>query len=256
MTTSHEANVHAIAIEGNFDDCQALVKAMFNDHAFRDKVKLSGVNSINWGRIMAQIVYYFAAASRLGAPERPVSFTVPTGNFGDIFAGYAAKRMGLPIAGWSSPPTATTSWRARSSGRYESPASRHFLAIDGHPGVVQFRAAALRGVRPRRDIRHAADGRAFAIGRLHASRRSSFEDRGRIRGGGGQRSRNRIGHGCDAEGRRLQGRSAYGGRGPRRSATPRGRTHDYPCDSASGEVSRCGRGGLRRTSGAARSSAR
>ena len=98
MTTSHEANVHAIAIEGNFDDCQALVKAMFNDHAFRDKVKLSGVNSINWGRIMAQIVYYFVAASRLGAPEREVAFSVPTGNFGDIFAGYAAKRMGLPIA--------------------------------------------------------------------------------------------------------------------------------------------------------------
>jgi threonine synthase len=70
---------------------------MFNDHAFRDRVKLSGVNSINWGRIMAQIVYYFVAASRLGAPEREVSFTVPTGNFGDIFAGYAAKRMGLPV---------------------------------------------------------------------------------------------------------------------------------------------------------------
>ncbi len=97
MTTAREANVHAVAIEGNFDDCQALVKAMFNDHAFRDRVKLSGVNSINWGRIMAQIVYYFVAASRLGAPEREVSFTVPTGNFGDIFAGYAAKRMGLPV---------------------------------------------------------------------------------------------------------------------------------------------------------------
>jgi threonine synthase len=97
MTTAGDANVHAVAVEGNFDDCQALVKAMFNDHAFRDRVKLSGVNSINWGRIMAQIVYYFAAASRLGAPERAVSFTVPTGNFGDIFAGYAAKRMGLPI---------------------------------------------------------------------------------------------------------------------------------------------------------------
>jgi threonine synthase len=97
MTTAGDANVHAVAVEGNFDDCQALVKAMFNDHAFRDRVKLSGVNSINWGRIMAQIVYYFVAASRLGAPEREVSFSVPTGNFGDIFAGYAAKRMGLPI---------------------------------------------------------------------------------------------------------------------------------------------------------------
>jgi threonine synthase len=97
MTTSTAANVHAIAVEGNFDDCQALVKGMFNDHAFRDRTKLSGVNSINWGRIMAQIVYYFSSALSLGAPDRAVSFTVPTGNFGDIFAGYAAKRMGLPV---------------------------------------------------------------------------------------------------------------------------------------------------------------
>ncbi|MGB3388811.1 MAG: threonine synthase [Pseudaminobacter sp.] len=97
MTTSSAANVHALAIEGNFDDCQDLVKAMFNDHAFRDRVSLSGVNSINWARIMAQIVYYFSSALSLGAPDRPASFTVPTGNFGDIFAGYAAKRMGLPV---------------------------------------------------------------------------------------------------------------------------------------------------------------
>jgi len=97
MTTSTAANVHALAIEGNFDDCQGLLKDMFNDHAFRDRVALSGVNSINWARIMAQIVYYFSSALSLGAPDRPVSFTVPTGNFGDIFAGYAAKKMGLPI---------------------------------------------------------------------------------------------------------------------------------------------------------------
>jgi threonine synthase len=97
MTTPTAANVHTLAIEGNFDDCQGLVKEMFNDHAFRDRVRLSGVNSINWARIMAQIVYYFSSALSLGAPDRPVSFTVPTGNFGDIFAGYAARRMGLPI---------------------------------------------------------------------------------------------------------------------------------------------------------------
>ncbi|RVA47543.1 threonine synthase [Mesorhizobium sp. M7A.F.Ca.CA.004.11.1.1] len=97
MTTSTAANVHALAIEGNFDDCQGLLKDMFNDHGFRDRVALSGVNSINWARIMAQIVYYFSSALSLGAPDRPVSFTVPTGNFGDIFAGYAAKKMGLPI---------------------------------------------------------------------------------------------------------------------------------------------------------------
>jgi threonine synthase len=97
MTTSAAANVHALAIEGNFDDCQGLIKGLFNDHRFRDSVNLSGVNSINWARIMAQIVYYFSSAIALGSPDRPVSFTVPTGNFGDIFAGYGAKRMGLPI---------------------------------------------------------------------------------------------------------------------------------------------------------------
>ncbi|KKC41250.1 threonine synthase [Devosia epidermidihirudinis] len=97
MTTVLDANVHNIAIEGTFDDCQNIVKAMFNNHNFRDRVRLSGVNSINWGRIVAQIVYYFTAAVSLGAPHRKVSFTVPTGNFGDIFAGYCAKAMGLPI---------------------------------------------------------------------------------------------------------------------------------------------------------------
>jgi threonine synthase len=97
MTTAPDANVHAVAIEGTFDDCQALVKAMFNHHAFRDRVKLSGVNSINWARIVAQAVYYFTAAVALGSPHRKVAFTVPTGNFGDIYAGYVASKMGLPI---------------------------------------------------------------------------------------------------------------------------------------------------------------
>ncbi len=97
MTTVSDANVHCLAIEGDFDDCQALVKDMFNDLEFRDQLQLSGVNSINWGRIMAQVVYYFTSATALGAPDREISFTVPTGNFGDIFAGYVAKRMGLPI---------------------------------------------------------------------------------------------------------------------------------------------------------------
>jgi threonine synthase len=97
MTTVNDAAVHPLAVKGNFDDCQALVKALFNDHGFRDEVQLSGVNSINWARIMAQIVYFFFAATALGAPHRKVSFSVPTGNFGDIFAGLVAKRMGLPI---------------------------------------------------------------------------------------------------------------------------------------------------------------
>lgn len=97
MTTVNAKNVHAIAVDGTFDDCQALVKAMFNHHAFRDSLRLSGVNSINWARIVAQIVYYFTASVSLGAPHREVSFSVPTGNFGDILAGWVAKKMGLPI---------------------------------------------------------------------------------------------------------------------------------------------------------------
>ena len=98
MTGAAESNVHNIAVEGTFDDCQALVKALFNDHALRDSLALAGVNSINWARIMAQTVYYFTSAAALGAPAREVGFAVPTGNFGDIFAGYAASRMGLPIS--------------------------------------------------------------------------------------------------------------------------------------------------------------
>jgi threonine synthase len=97
MTTVDRPNVHALAIEGTFDDCQQMVKELFNDLAFRDEMNLSGVNSINWARILAQIVYYFFGAVALGAPDRPVSFAVPTGNFGDVLAGYYAKRMGLPI---------------------------------------------------------------------------------------------------------------------------------------------------------------
>ncbi len=97
MTAVEGDNVHALAIEGTFDDCQAIVKGLFNHHAFRDQVSLSGVNSINWARIVAQAVYYFTAAVALGAPHRKLAFTVPTGNFGDVYAGYVAKRMGLPI---------------------------------------------------------------------------------------------------------------------------------------------------------------
>jgi len=98
MTTVLSPNVFNIAVEGSFDDCQDLVKAMFNDHRFRDELSLSAVNSINWARVMAQIVYYVAAAVALGAPDRPVSFAVPTGNFGNVYAGYAARQMGLPVA--------------------------------------------------------------------------------------------------------------------------------------------------------------
>jgi threonine synthase len=98
MTTVPSANVHAIAIQGTFDDCQDLVKAMFADEAMRRRHQLSAVNSINWARIMAQVVYYVAAAVALGAPDRPIAFTVPTGNFGNVYAAHVARLMGLPIA--------------------------------------------------------------------------------------------------------------------------------------------------------------
>ncbi|MET0269078.1 MAG: threonine synthase [Sphingomonas sp.] len=98
MTTVLAPNVHNIAIDGSFDDAQALVKAMFADRDFAGRFSLSAVNSINWARLMAQVVYYFYAAVRLGAPGRPVAFSVPTGNFGDVFAGYVAAKMGLPVA--------------------------------------------------------------------------------------------------------------------------------------------------------------
>ena len=98
MTTVRAPNVHNIAIRGDFDTAQALVKAMFNDAAFSRRFRLSAVNSINWARLMAQVVYYFYAAVRLGAPEREIAFSVPTGNFGDVFAGYVAAKMGLPVA--------------------------------------------------------------------------------------------------------------------------------------------------------------
>lgn len=97
MTTVYSANVHNVAIEGTFDDCQDLVKAMFGDATFRDEVRLGAVNSINWARVMAQVVYYVVAAGRIGSLTSPLSFTVPTGNFGNVFAGWAARSMGLPI---------------------------------------------------------------------------------------------------------------------------------------------------------------
>ena len=98
MTTVLADNIHNIALEGNFDDCQRMVKASFGDQSFLPEGRqLAAVNSINWARIMAQIVYYFWAALSVGGPHRPVSFSVPTGNFGDIFAGYLARKMGLPI---------------------------------------------------------------------------------------------------------------------------------------------------------------
>ncbi len=126
MTTVDGDNIHVVALEGTFDDCQAAVKALFNHAAFRQDYGLSGVNSINWARVLAQCVYYFTAAVALGAPHRPVSFAVPTGNFGDVLAGWIAKRMGLPV---DRLVVATNSndilVRALATGRYEMRGVHH-----------------------------------------------------------------------------------------------------------------------------------
>jgi len=185
MTTAREPNVQAIAIRGNFDDAQALVKAMFADHRFRERVRLSGVNSINWGRIVAQIVYYFYAAVALGAPHRKVSFTVPTGNFGNVFAGYAAMRMGLPVAQLVVATNVNDILhRTLSSGRYEvrgvSPTSSPsmdiqvssnferllFEAEDRDPGPVRrlMSGLAQSGAFDLAEAAHGAIGRAFRSG--------------------------------------------------------------------------------------------
>ena len=148
MTTVAAPNVHAIALEGNFDDCQAIVKGMFNHADFRDELLLSGVNSINWARVAAQAVYYFTAAVALGGPHRPVSFTVPTGNFGDILAGHIAKAMGLPVADLQIASNANDILpRALESGEYAikgvMPTISPSMDIQD---LLQFRAASLRGL--------------------------------------------------------------------------------------------------------------
>ena len=169
MTTVDSPAVHNIAIEGNFDDCQAIVKALFNDTGFRDRVGLAGVNSINWARIMAQIVYYVSSAVSLGSPDRTVSFCVPTGNFGDIFAGYAAKRMGLPIDRLIIATNVNDILdRTLRSGRYEMKGVHaKFQPLHGYPDFEQFRAPALSGLRARYGCHPRPDGGPFPVRRLH-----------------------------------------------------------------------------------------
>ena len=170
MTTVEADNVHAVAIQGDFDDCQALVKAMFNHHAFRDELGLSGVNSINWARIVAQVVYYFTAAVSLGSPYRPVSFSVPTGNFGDVLAGWVAKRMGLPV-GWLNVATNANDILARTidGGRYEitgvvpttSPSMD--IQVSSNFERLLFEAYGRDGTAVRRLMAALSQSRAFAV---------------------------------------------------------------------------------------------
>ena len=181
MTTPKEANVHALAIDGNFDDCQALVKAMFNDHEFRDQVHLSGVNSINWARIMAQITYYFVAHVALGGLDKKLSFAVPTGNFGDIFAGWAAKQMGLPIERLViASNTNNILPRALETGRYEmrgvtatsSPSMD--IQISSNFERYLFETSGRNADTVRKAMSDLADHSQFDLGALHPRMRQEF----------------------------------------------------------------------------------
>ena len=150
MTTSPHANVHNIALEGSFDDAQSIVKGLFAETRFAREVGLTAVNSINFVRIAAQSVYYFTATAALG---RPATFVVPTGNFGDIFAGEAAARMGLAVKRLV---IATNSndimARALNEGVYEAGTAITPSALHGYPGGVEFRARLVRGLGPRRRL--------------------------------------------------------------------------------------------------------
>ena len=151
MTCMEAPNVHALAIKGSFDDCQAIVKALFADAALRAKYKFAAVNSINWLRILAQTVYYFVAASHF-AP-RPVSFAVPTGNFGNVYAAYAAAKCGLPtskLAVASNSNDILTRFFASGRMKAEAGASDFLSPQHGYPGQQQFRAPAVRSVSGRR----------------------------------------------------------------------------------------------------------
>ncbi|CAN5315213.1 threonine synthase [soil metagenome] len=170
MTTVDAANVEAIAVKGTFDDCQAILKGMFGNERFRERMSLAGVNSINWARILGQVVYYVTAAVALGAPARPASFTVPTGNFGDIFAGYVAKRMGLPIARLVIATNVNDILaRTLATGRYElrevaataSPSMD--IQVSSNFERLLFEAYGRDGAAIRRLMERLAQGRAFEI---------------------------------------------------------------------------------------------
>jgi threonine synthase len=182
MTTPKEANIHAIAVKGTFDDCQALVKAMFADREFRDRVRLSAANSINWARIVAQMTYYFTAAVALGAPDRRVSFSVPTGNFGDVFAGYSARRMGLPIEKLVIASNSNDILpRAHHTGAYEmrevvqtsSPSMD--IQVSSNFERYLFEAGGRNGDLVRAQMGALAQGRRFDMGPALAAMRSDFD---------------------------------------------------------------------------------
>ena len=252
MTTAPDQNIRAVAVEGTFDDCQALVKAMFNHHAFREQVRLSGVNSINWARIVAQAVYYFTAAIALGAPHRKVAFTVPTGNFGDVFAGYVATRMGLPVDRLVVATNVNDILvRTLATGAYEmrgvvatsSPSMD--IQVSSNFERLMFDASGRDAAGIRAMMGSLAQSQRFAIAAARA-----LGDAQSVLGRPRQRRRSRGHHPHHLARDRPCHRSAYRRRRRgRRKRKPRsGFADDRAVDRACGEISRCGRGRLRRPS--------
>ena len=256
MTTANAPNVHALAVEGTFDDCQAIVKGLFNHHAFRDRVRLSGVNSINFARIVAQVVYYFTSAIALGAPDRKIAFTVPTGNFGDVFAGYVAQRMGLPVDRLTVATNVNDILvRTLASGAYElhdvvpttSPSMD--IQVSSNFERLLFDAYSRDAAAVRTLMASLGQSESFRYRRPCARRDTQEFHRG---------SRRRTGNGGDhphpAARGRISGRSAYRcchcgcrERNPRSA-----HTHGRAVDCASGEIPRCRGSCVRRPSGIAR----
>ena len=244
------ANVHALAIDGTFDDCQAIVKGLFNHAAFRERVRLSGVNSINWARIVAQAVYYFTAAVALGAPHRKVAFTVPTGNFGDIYAGYVAQRMGLPIDRLVIATNVNDILaRTLATGTYELrdvvPTTSPSMDIQVSSNFERLLFDAYD-----RDARRRAraDGLAGAIAPVHAVGARAGVDPRAVCRRSRRRGRGRRDHPHGQARDRQFRRSAHRGRhrGRREGAARPGGADGGAGDRACGQISRCGRGGLRR----------
>jgi threonine synthase len=244
MTTPVEANVHAIAMDGDFDDCQARLKDMFNDFTFRDAVRLAGVNSINWARVLAQVVYYFSSAVSLGAPHRAVSFTVPTGNFGDIFAGYIARQMGLPIEKLVIATNQNDILGFAQRRICDERGETLDQPVDGHSGLVEFRTGAVRCLWPRRGGGGGADGRD-GDGRVPHQPGCAGNAAGQLRLGplfGGRNARHHPHH------PRRHWRTPLPAfrRGGEGGGRPSGANpDDHPRHRASGEIPRCGGSRLR-----------
>ncbi len=251
MTTVADDNIHAIALRGTFDDAQSILKSLFRDGAYRERLGLAGVNSINWARVVAQMVYYFTSAVALGAPFREVSFAVPTGNFGDVLAGYVAKRMGLPLSRLIVATNANDILaRALASGRYEprgvTPTQSPSMDIQLSSNFERLLFDALG-----RDAGGLARGfrQSRPIGRLRYSARGAGLDSSGFRRARGQRSGNQRRDRPHLSRVGLCARPAHGDGGSRRAGAARDRSFDAgrgAGDRASGEISRRDRARHRR----------